>query len=215
MLVSNEAGIQIVWNIIHTVQQNKDYLSQIDGEIGDGDHGVNMSKGFTIASTLLSQQQTDMSGGLSIIGKTLMTRIGGSIGPLYGTIFNEMAKAYAGARYIDANIVAKMLHSAIDSVSRISLARRGDKTMMDVLLPAVDAFETALAEGNDLVGALVKMKNAAELGMESTKDMVAKIGRSSRLGERSRGVIDAGATSLNLIIQSFADTLIALGQETK
>jgi phosphoenolpyruvate---glycerone phosphotransferase subunit DhaL len=213
MSCSNEMGIKIVEEIIRAIQQNKEYLSQVDGEIGDGDHGVNMNKGFTMASELISRQKTNMSEGFSILAKTLMNRIGGSLGPLYGTIFDEMAKASKDAPVVDVAVVRKMLCSAAEGISKISPARQGDKTMMDVLLPAVEAFDRAAAEGLDLKAALLKMKAASARGKESTRELVAKIGRSSRLGERSKGVLDAGAVSLDLILQSFADTLISFGKE--
>lgn len=200
----------IVKAIIGTIQQNKDCLSRIDGEIGDGDHGVNMNKGFTIAAELLAQQPTDMSGAFSILARTLMTRIGGSLGPLYGTFFNEMAKASKEITTLNINSVGKMLHEAAAGVGRISSAKKGDKTLMDTLLPAVEAFESSAAKGDGLHVALLNLKAAADAGMESTRDMVAKIGRSSRLGERSRGVLDAGAVSMNLILQCFADQIIEL-----
>ena len=107
MLCPNIRGEQIVLNIIQTIQQNRKYLSQIDGQIRDGDHGVNMSKGFTIAGDLLSQKHVDMSTAFSVLANILMTKIGGSIGPLYGTIFDEMAKASKDAVTIDLQTVEK------------------------------------------------------------------------------------------------------------
>lgn len=142
-----------------------------------------------------------------------MTRIGGSIGPLFGTIFNEMGKASKGIPEIDEHVVGKMIRWAVDGVSKISTAREGDKTLMDVLLPAAKSFKEAEDQGEDLIGALIAMKKSADDGKEATRDMVAKIGRSSRLGERSRGHLDAGAVSMNLIIQTFADTVISLVKE--
>jgi dihydroxyacetone kinase-like protein len=205
-----EMGVSMVKAIIDTLQNNKDYLSRIDGEIGDGDHGVNLNKGVTFAAEQLAQQETDMSGALAVLGRTLMTRIGGSLGPLYGTFFMEMARASKGVAALDVNTVGKMLHDAAEGMGRISSAKQGDKTMMDTLLPAVAAFETAATNGADLRKALLQMKQAAQTGMESTREMVAKIGRSSRLGERSKGVLDAGAISMNLILQCFADQVLTM-----
>lgn len=213
MPFTNEAGIKVVGAIIDGIQKNKDYLSAIDGEIGDGDHGVNMNKGFTIAEELIKQQKTDMAGAFSILGKTLMTRIGGSLGPLYGSFFNEMGKASFGEAEINQVVVGRMLRNAAAGIDRISSAKQGDKTLIDTLQPAVEAFNSSESAGDDLKHALGKMKSAAYAGMESTKDMVAKIGRSSRLGERSRGVLDAGAASMNIILQSFADQIIKTSEE--
>jgi dihydroxyacetone kinase-like protein len=209
MYSSSIAGKDIILEIIRNICSNKDYLSQLDGEIGDGDHGVNMNKGFSIAGDLLVHQEHDLSGALKILGKTIFTRIGGAMGPLYGTVFSEMAKASENETEIDKELVNKMLHAAVEGVSGISPAKVGDKTMMDVLVPATEEFQKALDDGDDLTGALIRMKDAAEKGKESTRDMISKLGRSSRLGERSRGILDAGAVSMNLILQSFADGILS------
>ena len=208
MLSSSVSGKEIVIEIIRTVCENKDYLSRIDGEIGDGDHGVNMNKGFSLAEKLLDETQVDLSGALNILGKTLFTRIGGAMGPLYGTVFTEMAKASENVQDINAVTISQMLNSAVDGVSKISTATVGDKTMMDVLIPAATKFNSAVESGDDLKTALTLLKTAAEEGKDSTKNMVARLGRSSRLGERSKGVLDAGAVSMNLILQSFAESVL-------
>ena len=208
MLSSSVSGKEIVIEIIRTVCENKDYLSRIDGEIGDGDHGVNMNKGFSLAEKLLDETQVDLSGALNILGKTLFTRIGGAMGPLYGTVFTEMAKASENVQDINAVTISQMLNSAVDGVSRISTATVGDKTMMDVLIPAATKFNSAVESGDDLKTALTLLKTAAEEGKDSTKGMIARLGRSSRLGERSKGVLDAGAVSMNLILQSFAESVL-------
>ena len=208
MLSSSVNGKEIIIDIIHAICENKDLLSRVDGEIGDGDHGVNMNKGFTIAADLLDETQVDLSGALLILGKTLFTRIGGAMGPLYGTVFTEMAKTSENEEDINQTVINRMLQSAVEGVSKISPARIGDKTMMDVLIPAAVEFNAAIIDGDDLEKALMRMKTAAEKGKESTRDLVAKLGRSSRLGERSRGVLDAGAVSMNLVLQSFADSIL-------
>ena len=208
MLSSSVNGKEIIIDIIHAICENKDLLSRVDGEIGDGDHGVNMNKGFTIAADLLDETQVDLSGALLILGKTLFTRIGGAMGPLYGTVFTEMAKTSENEEDINQTVINRMLQSAVEGVSKISPARIGDKTMMDVLIPAAVEFNAAVIDGDDLEKALMRMKTAAEEGKESTRDLVAKLGRSSRLGERSKGVLDAGAVSMNLILQSFADSIL-------
>lgn len=212
MQFSNKDGLKIVQNLILTIQQNKGILSQIDGEIGDGDHGINMSKGFTMAGEQIKDQDLDMSGALFVLSKTLLMRIGGSMGPLYGTLFAEMAKASQGKEFIDKYTAGAMIANALDGIGKLSPAKPGDKTMIDALHPAVQAYTSALENGAELLEALEQMKDAAEKGKESTRDLVSKIGRSSRLGERSRGVLDAGAVSCNLILQSFADTILEIAE---
>jgi dihydroxyacetone kinase-like protein len=206
----NRDGKVIVLNLISTIQENRDYLSEIDGLIGDGDHGINMNKGFTLCGEKLENLETNLSESLKILGQTLLTEIGGSMGPLYGTFFMKMARRCRKEEFIDALVFKDMLLAAKDGVSELGNAKAGDKTLMDVLIPASEKYSEALDRGESFTGALKEMKKAGQLGMKSTKDMVAKVGRASRLGERSRGVLDAGATSCNLLLQSMADTIIQL-----
>ncbi|MDP4092920.1 MAG: dihydroxyacetone kinase subunit DhaL [Bacillota bacterium] len=206
----NNKGVGIVLGLIKTIQDNKDYLSEIDGALGDGDHGINMNKGFTLCKERLTADVTDFSKALKTLGRVLLMEIGGSMGPLYGTFFIEMSKKCADKETIDKNTFKEMIEAALNGISTLGKAKVGDKTLIDTLVPAVEAYNKALAEGKDFSGALIEMKAAAEKGKDSTKDMVAKIGRASRLGERSRGVLDAGSISCYLIIASISDSIKAL-----
>jgi dihydroxyacetone kinase-like protein len=145
-----------------------------------------------------------LSEALKTLGRILMMEIGGSMGPLYGTVFTEMARVIKKAEEIDKAAFGEMLTAALNGLSELGGAKVGDKTLMDVMIPAEAAYREALSEGVDFQGCLDAMKAAAEAGWLSTKDLVAKIGRASRLGERSRGVLDAGATSCNLILAALA-----------
>jgi dihydroxyacetone kinase-like protein len=136
--------------------------------------------------------------------------IGGAMGPLYGTFFREMAKASQGKEQIDGYVLLDMLKAALAGIQGLGNAKVGDKTMIDTLVPAIEAYEAALKADKSFQDALKVLKQAAEEGKESTKDLVAKVGRSSRLGERSRGVLDAGATSCWLILQAMADSICSL-----
>jgi len=205
----NSDGALIMDRMIDIIQENKQYLSDIDGAIGDGDHGINMNKGFTKTRDALDKDPGDFSFGLLTLAKILMMRIGGSMGPLYGKIFKTMGKTFAGQPEIDAMLFNEALQGVKLGMEVLSQAKVGDKTLVDVLYPAIDAFSGAV-ESNDFKGALIAMKNAAEKGRDATEDMVAKIGRSSRLGERSRGVIDAGAASCALLFGVMADTIVEL-----
>lgn len=204
----SDQGRSVVLDLVKTIQDNAAYLSEIDGAIGDGDHGINMKKGFTLAGERLGEQ-ADLSDGLRVVGDTLLTEIGGAMGPLYGTLFQEMADVCQGKTEIDAPTFGKMLDAALAAVQDLGGAKVGDKTLMDTLIPAHDAFSAALASGDSFSLALQIMAAAAEKGKESTRDLVAKIGRASRLGERSRGHLDAGSTSCYLILKSLADSMIA------
>ena len=205
----NKDGRVVVDRLIEAIQANKTYLSDIDGLIGDGDHGINMNKGFTMCADRL-EEGMNLSEALKTLGRVLMMEIGGSMGPLYGTLFNKMARACKGEAVIGREVFGKMLSDAMNGVSELGSAKVGDKTLMDVLIPADEAYQAALAADKDFKGCLADMKAAAEKGWQSTKDLVAKIGRAARLGERSRGVLDAGATSCNLILQTMADAMIEL-----
>ncbi|MFA5859846.1 MAG: dihydroxyacetone kinase subunit DhaL [Elusimicrobiota bacterium] len=207
---TNDAGSAVVFGLIQTIQDNTKYLSEVDGAIGDGDHGVNMNKGFTMCQKRLENTKVTLSSGLNTLGKILVMEIGGSMGPLYGTIFIEMSKACKDKAEIDKTVYGNVFTAALTGLQALVQAKVGDKTLMDTLIPAVEAYNAALAQNKSFEECLSALKTAAENGKNSTKDMVAKIGRASRLGERSRGVLDAGATSCNLILQSMADTALLL-----
>jgi len=203
-------GALIVSNLIAAVESAAKMLSDVDGEIGDGDHGINMKKGFATSAERLAGTPYDLAQGLSTLGTTLLGEIGGSMGPLYGTFFREMAKAAKAQESIGIEVFEDMLKKASDGVVRVGNGKRGDKTMLDCLLPAVDAFQAARNRGADFSTALTEMAEAAEKGKESTRDMIARVGRASRLGERSRGTLDPGACSCSVILRSLADSMTGI-----
>jgi len=132
------------------------------------------------------------------------------MGPLYGKFFKAFAKGAEGKTAINKNDFGLILNEIVSSIASISPAKVGDKTLIDTLVPAVSAYNKAIGEGASFENSLTAMKTAARAGMESTKDMVAKLGRASRLGERSRGVIDAGSASCCLILESISDSIIEI-----
>lgn len=199
--IPNKGAGGIVTEIAAVIVENKAYLSEIDGKIGDGDHGVNMAKGFGRAAERLDPNGT-LTDAMQVLSDILMSEIGGSMGPLYGMMFSDMADDLDGAETIDAASFGSMIRAGLEGVQEIGSAKVGDKTLLDTLVPAVEAFDAA---SGDFPAALAAMKAAAETGRDSTIDMVAKLGRSARLGERSRGVLDAGATSCAMILGGFAD----------
>lgn len=209
MEVRNEGSVDVVFAIIDTINQNKDYLSEIDGAIGDGDHGVNMSKGFTLAAQRLKKEKiTAFSEGLLVLGDVLMMDIGGSMGPLYGTIFTAMGESQRENDLIAPTEFSNMLIHMREELREISDASVGDKTLWDTLEPAISSYLEAVEHGRSFANALRELKAGAERGWLSTRDLEAKIGRASRLGERSKGHLDAGATSCKLILNSLADGFI-------
>ena len=200
-------GPFIVLSLVHVIKDNARYLSELDGAIGDGDHGVNMAKGFALAATRVGET-TDLAGGLRVVGETLLTDIGGAMGPLYGTFFVEMARE-AQVPEIDARTFAAMLDAALAGVVDVGGTQVGDKTLVDTLTPACDAFREATAAGLGFRVALQRMVAGAERGRDSTRALVARVGRASRLGERSRGSVDPGAASCALILASMATAITA------
>lgn len=205
----DEAG-PLVRDLIATIVEHRQHLSDIDGLIGDGDHGINMAKGFNGCGArldALGPRAGSLPVALEQLSQALMDDIGGSMGPLYGQFFAAMAQALAPHARLDAALFGEALAAAVARVQAMGQARVGDKTLIDTLVPARDAYAACLASGGDFAAALLAMSGAAERGRDSTRDLQARIGRSARLGARSIGVLDAGATSCCLILQSMAASL--------
>lgn len=205
--IRNEDGAPIVRAIVDAIHGNAAYLSEVDGAIGDGDHGVNMNKGFLMAGERITDDMT-LSRALMTVSRTLVMDIGGSMGPIYGTMFSKLSKGLS-AEEISAADVSAALSSAVEGLKGLAGAEEGDKTLVDTIAPASRAFDAALAEGQDLAGCLDALARGAEEGKESTREMVARIGRAARLGERSRGHLDAGATSCCIILKALAEGMKA------
>jgi len=188
-----------------TIENEKDYLSELDGAIGDGDHGVNMAKCFReIKKKLADSAAEDIGTLFKDVGMVVMNSVGGAMGALYGTFFLRLSQAGAGKSEVNLSDLVGMLQTGEQGILDIGKANLGDKTLLDTLAPAVRAIEAAQKEGKPLADALADFEQAAHKGMESTKDMLAKMGRASRLGERTIGHLDAGATSCYFILQSMA-----------
>ncbi|WP_276121463.1 MULTISPECIES: dihydroxyacetone kinase subunit DhaL [Pararhizobium] len=200
----NAGGGAIVLSLAERIIENRAYLSEIDGKIGDGDHGVNMAKGFAMTAERLKGKDASLAEALDTLGTLLMTEIGGSMGPLYGVMFTEFAEKIETTEAIDAEAYSRMLHSGLEGIQSIGEAKVGDKTLIDTLVPAIEAFDAATREGQSFADALTALVSAAEAGRDSTINLVAKIGRASRLGERSLGVLDAGATSCAIILKELS-----------
>lgn len=203
--LTNAGAAAILCEVADVIVENRTYLSEIDGKIGDGDHGFNMAKGFGRAKERIDPASDTLDDAMRTLSDVLMSEIGGSMGPLYGTMFADMADALHGTEAINPSDFGRMLRSGLEGVEAIGSASVGDKTLLDTLVPAIDAYEAALADGAGWTEALLRMKQAAAAGRDSILDMVARIGRSGRLGERSRGVLDPGATSCCLILVALAD----------
>jgi len=202
--VSVDRGKALLERLAQIIHANAAYLSELDGAVGDGDHGINMDKGFGKALERTAEGAT-LAVALRTLGNTLLTEIGGAMGPLYGSFFLEMAAACDNRAEVDTATFRAMLEAALAVVQDLGSAKVGDKTLLDTLVPAIEAYRAAHEAGAPFAECLAQMRAAAERGKESTRDLVAKIGRASRLGERSRGHLDAGATSCFLILSTFAE----------
>ncbi|MCL2553355.1 MAG: dihydroxyacetone kinase subunit DhaL [Actinomycetia bacterium] len=187
-------------------------LTQLDSPIGDADHGTNMRRGFVAARTAVEQEPPDTPGGVLVaVGRQLISTVGGASGPLYGTLLRRAGKALGDEPTVTAAQLADALRAGVEGVGQLGGAAAGDKTMLDALLPAVDALARALDAGSDTADALAAAAAAADEGAKATTPMRARKGRASYLGERSIGHQDPGATSSALLMTAFADTAREVG----
>jgi dihydroxyacetone kinase-like protein len=190
-----------------TVAENREYLTRLDSAIGDADHGINMDRGMkAVMAKLDGLEGNDIGAMLKTVGMTLVSTVGGAGGPLYGTLFLQMGMATDGKTELGPEDWAAALDGAVNGVQMRGKAEPGDKTMVDALVPARDAFSAAVADGASFEEALRKSAEAAEEGMLATTPLVAKKGRASYLGGRSAGHQDPGATSSYLLVKTAADT---------
>jgi dihydroxyacetone kinase-like protein len=212
-MMSNETvtkGQIIRWMQLYAerVAAAKDYLTELDAAIGDADHGINMDRGFgEVLLRLPELAQQNMSVLLKGIGMTLLSKVGGASGPLYGTLFLRMAQGAGGHDVLTVDEFVAGLDAGIAGIQQRGSARPGEKTMVDALLPAMDSLRSGLATGTALAGALAAAAAAAKAGMEATVAMQAAKGRASYLGPRSIGHQDPGATSAWMLVQAAAETL--------
>jgi phosphoenolpyruvate---glycerone phosphotransferase subunit DhaL len=183
-------------------------LTKLDSAIGDGDHGTNMNRGFKAAVQRLDGLEADDFGSVfKAVGMALIGKVGGASGPLYGSLFLGMGKELGDAAEVEDERLAAALRAGYDSVVARGKAQLEDKTMLDAWHPALEALDAALAEGKELGPALDEATAAAEAGMRATIPMIARKGRASYLGERSRDHQDPGATSTALLLRTLADVV--------
>jgi dihydroxyacetone kinase-like protein len=190
------------------ISEQAGYLTDLDRAIGDGDHGSNMHRGMSRAARLADDEEfTSIDAYLKKVGMSLVSNVGGASGPLYGTFFLRMAGGLAGVEEAGAEEVGRSLRAGVEGIVARGKAESGDKTMYDALAPALDAFDSAVGAGSGLKEALEAAAEAAAKGRDETEGLIARKGRASYLGERSRGHIDPGATSATLLLESAARTL--------
>jgi phosphoenolpyruvate---glycerone phosphotransferase subunit DhaL len=203
-----DAGFFRAWmaEIAAVVEAQRDHLTQLDAAIGDADHGTNLSRGFSSVQAALAQADTPTPAAVLLVtGSTLISKVGGASGPLYGTAFRRASKALGDEPDVDLAALAGALEAALAGVQKLGAAREGDKTMVDALAPAVAAFSKAVGEGAATGDALRALTDAAGAGAQATISMQALKGRASYLGPRSVGHEDPGAASTALILHALRE----------
>ena len=189
------------------IEQNKEYLTELDAAIGDADHGINMDRGFKkVASQLPSLADKDISTILKTVSMTLISTVGGASGPLYGTFFLRASTAVADKEELTTEDLSKLLKTGLEGVIQRGKAQLGDKTMVDVLSPVVDNFQY-IDKNKNIVETMQQVVSVAEQAMKDTIPLLAKKGRASYLGDRSIGHQDPGATSTYLMLKSLLAAL--------
>ncbi len=194
------------------IAEHRVELVKLDTAIGDGDHGTNMDRGMRKAVEKLDGTEgEDIGALLKTVGMALVSSVGGAAGPLYGTLFLEMGKASAGQEELDLPGWTDALAAGVKGVQARGKAEPGDKTMVDALLPALDALHAAADDGASLDDALRRSADAAAEGMRATIPLEARRGRASYLGPRSVGHQDPGATSSQMLLDAAATTFAGDG----
>ncbi len=209
----NAAGLIAVFKAIgEAIEADKGRLSELDGVIGDADHGVTMSIGFTAVNEALAKldPSADPTAIFNTAAKSFLNAVGASSGPLYGTAFMRAGAAVKGKAVVDRDALADCIQAMAKGMQDRGKAERGEKTMMDAWLPAADAAQAAKARGDDTVACLEAAVAAAESGAEATKAMLATKGRASRLGERAIGHMDPGAASAVTILKAMTEAVRGL-----
>lgn len=200
-------------NVANIMEENKDHLSELDRKIGDGDHGVTMSIGWQAVKEKLAgdlQHESDCGKICITAGRTFLSAVGSSVGPLYATGFLRGAKAFQNKSEVSDADLTDFWIAFGEGIKERGQAKVGDKTMVDTLQPAMEALKSNFERTGDFTEAFAEAVESGKKGMESTKDLLSKRGRSSRLGERSLGCQDPGATSAYLILSTFLSTIRSL-----
>ena len=208
MYVTTDTVRSIIGGIAEVMEEQKQYLSDLDQAIGDGDHGFNMARGFgAVMQKLAEAPGADIGEVLKTVAMALISNVGGASGPLYGTLFLKASGVTKGLTEIDLAGFIPAFKEGILGVQACGKAELGEKTMIDVLLPVLDSLEKDSAAGLSAKEAFANAEKIAAECRDKTKDIIAKKGRASYLGERSIGHIDPGATSSYLMISTISKAL--------
>jgi dihydroxyacetone kinase-like protein len=206
MAVSTEDVLRWLEASQKVFAEHRQQLTDLDSAIGDGDFGISLDRGFTaVQAELTANPPADPRSVFQNVATVLIKTMGGSSGPLLGTFFLRAGAASAGKSELAPADVVAMFQAGVEGLQQRGKAALGDKTMLDALIPAVDAMQGALRAGSGLTEILDRGAAAAETGMRATITMQARKGRGSYLGERSVGHQDAGATGAHLLLKAAAD----------
>jgi dihydroxyacetone kinase-like protein len=206
MTISRDAVLDWLKAFAARINENAAYLTQLDSDIGDGDHGANMNRGMqAVLSALPGVADKDIGSIFKTVGMKLVATVGGASGPLYGTLFLQMGNATAGKMELTLDDWVTALQAGYNGVLMRGKAQPGDKTMVDALAPGLAALQAKRDNGASMVDALHAMADATRQGMEATIPLVARKGRASYLGERSANHQDPGATSSYYLIKTAAE----------
>ena len=207
-MINAENFLKIISAIAKKIEAEKDFLTQLDNEIGDGDHGINLARGFkSVEEKLPSLADKDIGAILKGVGTQLVSTVGGASGPLYGTAFMKAGNACKGKFALTAEEFAAAVEAAVNGIKMRGKAVEGEKTMLDALCPAHKALKDGIDGGKNFVDALSDAVAAAAAGVEYTKTIIATKGRASYLKERSLGHQDPGATSSLFMLQTALEIL--------
>ena len=203
-----EKLIDVLLAMSSRMEEEKDYLTDLDNATGDGDHGINMARGFKAVAEKapVLSGMNDVGAVLKTVGMTLVSVVGGSAGPLYGTAFMKAGIEMSGKAGMDMQDFLACMKAAVDGVMMRGRATRGEKTMLDAMIPAYEAMSDAFLDGKPDVDCFAAGLQAARDGVEFTKTIIATKGRASYIGERSLGHIDPGAVSFTILLQTIADS---------
>lgn len=200
--------IQMVLKIGQRMEQEKQFLTDLDNAIADGDHGINMARGFAAVETKIADfGDKDIGTVLKTTGMTLVSAVAGSAGPLYGTAFMRAGMLMNGKTEMDISDFIACLKAAVEGVMQRGKSVQGEKTMLDAMIPSLEAMEKAYADGLSEKEVILCGVEAAKNGVEFTKTIAATKGRASYIGERSIGHQDPGATSFTYMLEEIADSL--------
>jgi dihydroxyacetone kinase-like protein len=207
-MMDNKKLIEILQAIAQRMEKEKEVLTELDNAIGDGDHGINLARGFAaVEQKLPTLADKDLGAILKGVGMALVSNVGGASGPLYGTAFMKAGGALKGETETDDEKFVAAFEAAVEGIKMRGKAHEGEKTMLDAQCPALKALKESLAAGKDIKAAMADAVEAAKTGVAYTKTIIATKGRASYLGERSIGHEDPGAVSSLMMLEEIAQAL--------